>query len=166
MEIPKRRQIRLPDYDYSAPGAYFVTVCTLDRRCILSTVRRGDPCGRPSVELSVYGTIVEHSLRQTAELYGVSIVQTVVMPNHIHFICVIEEPLATARAKGAPTLGRIVGAIKSTSANYCRKEGLSGKLWQRGYYEHVIRNEKDYLEISQYIENNPARWIEDRYYQI
>ena len=163
LELPKRKQIRLPDYDYSTPGAYFVTVCTQDRRCILSSVRRGDPCGRPSVELSAYGTVIEPAMRQTAELYDIQIGHCVVMPNHIHFICVIEEPRAATRA--APTIGQIVGAIKSISANRCREAGLSGKLWQRGYYEHVIRNEKDYLEICAYIENNPARWAEDRYYQ-
>ena len=70
-----------------------------------------------------------------------------------------------AATRAAPTIGQIVGAIKSISANRCREAGLSGKLWQRGYYEHVIRNEKDYLEICAYIENNPARWAVDRYYQ-
>ena len=55
VEMSKRKQSRLPDYDYSSPGAYFVTVCTLGRRCILSDIRRGDPCGRPSLILTEYG---------------------------------------------------------------------------------------------------------------
>ena len=84
------------------------------------------------------------------------------MPNHVHFICTITQLRATARV--APTLGRIVGAVKSLAANQCRAAGLSGTLWQRGYYEHVIRNEGDYREIWEYIVNNPARWAEDRYY--
>ncbi len=85
------------------------------------------------------------------------------MPNHIHFICTIDQPRATARV--APTLGRIVGALKSLSANLCREAGLNGQLWQRSYHEHVVRNEKDYLEIWDYIDTNPAKWVEDRYYE-
>lgn len=162
MDLPNRKQIRLPEYDYSAPGAYFVTICTHDRRCILSDIRRGDPCGRPSPVLTEYGEIVEQCVKQTEKLYGVQIEPYVIMPNHIHFICIIEHARATARV--APTLGRIVGALKSLAANQCRKAGLNGSLWQRGYYEHVIRNENDHREIWQYIDENPARWAEDRYF--
>ena len=162
MEPPKRKQNRLSAYDYSAPGAYFVTVCTADRRRILSGIRRGDPCGRPSPILTGYGEIVEQCLKQAENLYAVRFESYVIMPNHIHFICVINQPRATARV--APTLGHVVGALKSLSANRCRENGLKGKLWQRGYYEHVIRNEKDYQEIWNYIDTNPARWAEDRYY--
>ena len=162
MELPKRKQIRLQKYDYSAPGAYFVTICTADRRCILSDIRRGDPCGRPSPILTRYGEIVEQCLRQTENLYAVRFEPYVIMPNHIHFICVIDQPRATTRV--APTLGNIVGALKSLSANCCRENSLKGKLWQRGYHEHVIRNEQDYQEIWNYIDANPARWAEDQYH--
>lgn len=162
MDLPKRKQIRLPEYDYSGPGAYSVTICTEDRRCILSEIRRGDPRGRPSLILSEYGKIVEQSMKQAESLYAVRLEPYVIMPNHIHFICTIEETRTTARV--APTLGRIVGALKSLSANQCRKKGMTGKLWQRSYYEHIIRNEQDYREIWAYIENNPAKWAEDRYY--
>lgn len=87
---------------------------------------------------------------------------SVVMPNHVHFICCLKEMRATARV--APTLGRIVGAYKSLAANECRKAGLTGQLWQRGYYEHIIRNEADYREIWRYIDGNPGKWAEDRYF--
>ena len=162
MDLPKRKQIRLPDYDYSAPGAYFVTVCTQDRRFILSSVRRGDPCGRPSLLLTKYGEIVEQCLEQTEVSLGFSLKPHVIMPNHIHFVCTIDQARATTRV--APTLGRIVGALKSLSANRCRETGLNGKLWQRGYHEHIIRNEDDLRQILECIENNPAKWAEDRYY--
>ena len=163
MELPKRKAIRLPEYDYSSPGAYFVTICTHDRRCILSTIRRGDPCGRPLLDLTGYGSIVERCLRQTAHLYRITLDPYVIMPNHVHFICTIDEQRATARV--APTLGRIVGAFKSLAANQCREAGLSGKLWQRSFHEHVVRNENDYREIWNYIDGNPAKWAEDRYYE-
>ena len=99
MDFPKRKQVRLAAYDYSAPGAYFVTVCTQNRRCILSEIRRGDPCGRPSLTFSPYGEIVAACIKHAAELYGVQINPFVIMPNHIHFICTIDSPRATARAE-------------------------------------------------------------------
>ena len=162
IEHPKRKQIRLSEYDYSTSGAYFVTICTEGRRCILSSVRRGDPGGRPAVEYTQYGEIAESCFAAVKELYDISFDTYVIMPNHIHFICSLGVPRATTRV--APTLGRVVGAYKSLAANGCRKAGLQGKLWQRSYYEHIIRNEKDYREIREYIENNPAQWAEDRYY--
>ena len=162
-DLPDRKSLRLPKYDYRLPGAYFVTICTQDRRCILSDIRRGDPCGRPELRLTSYGAIAESTLSRLETEYGVSIDASVVMPNHVHFICRIAEDRATTRV--APTLGRIVGAYKSIVANDYRKAGLTGKLWQRGYYEHVIRGDADYRDIYLYIEGNPSKWAEDRYYQ-
>ena len=163
MTEPQRKSLRLPEYDYGSPGAYFVTICTKDRRCLLSSVRRGDPCGRPLLSLSPYGSIVEQCIKRTEALYAVKLDPYAIMPNHVHFICTIDQARATARV--APTLGRIVGALKSLAANRCRTAGLDGTLWQRGYYEHVIRSEKDYLEIRTYIDQNPAKWAEDPYYE-
>ena len=105
---------------------------------------------------------MERCIKQTEELYGVRLDPYVIMPNHIHFICTIDQPRATTRV--APTLGRIVGALKSLSANRCREKGLLGKLWQRGYHEHVIRNEHDYLEVWNYIDTNPLKWADDEYH--
>lgn len=162
MEYPQRKRIRLTQYDYSTPGAYFVTVCTQERRCILSSVRRGDSLDRPSVVFSPYGRIVAQCFERVENLYAVQFDIFVVMPNHIHFLCRLTGERATASF--APTLGRVVGALKSLSANQCQEAGLQGKLWQRGYYEHVVRNDTDYREIWNYIDTNPARWQEDRFY--
>ena len=162
MSIPQRKTIRLQTYDYSTPGAYFVTICTQGRRQILSSICRGDPCGRPQADLTPYGQIVEKCFGEAADLYGVDFDIYVIMPNHIHFICRLPDERATARV--APTLGRIVGALKSISANRCREAGLAGRLWQRSYHDHVIRGEEDFREIWNYIDTNPARWAEDRYY--
>lgn len=148
MDLPKHKQIRLTNFDYSNPGAYFVTVCTANRRCILSEICRGDPCGRPDLTLTEYGEIVAYCLKQTEKLYAVQIAPYVIMPNHIHFICMIGRERATARV--APTLGRVVGAIKSYSANGCREAGLKGPLWQRGYHEHVVRGEKESRDLEFY----------------
>ena len=160
--LPSRKAVRLPTYDYSSPGAYFVTICTKDRRCAFSSIRRGDPCGRPDLRLLPCGKKAEQAFEAVERLYGVAFDIYVVMPNHVHFICRIEDKRATPRV--APTLGRIVGAYKSIVANNCRKAGLNATLWQRNYHEHVIRNDVDYREIWNYIDGNPSKWAEDRYY--
>ena len=162
MDLPIRKPVRLKEYDYSSPGAYFITVCTHEKRCILSSVRRGDPCGRPELILNEFGLIVRQSLLETEKLYHVRLSPYVIMPNHIHFICVIDQERATARV--APTVGRVVGAVKSLSSNRCRAAGLNGGLWQRSYYDHIVRNEEDYRQIADYIKTNPARWSEDRFH--
>ena len=176
MDQPKRKQIRLADYDYSSPGSYFVTICTKDRRNILSDIAVGaDALGGPCLTLTEIGQIVERYILSTGNIAGLSVDQYVIMPNHIHLLLQIGETNAaseggpprasaptgkngTSRAS-APTLFDAVGALKRLVN---REAGRN--IWQRGYYEHVIRNEHDYREIWEYIENNPAKWAEDRYY--
>ena len=162
MSLPVRKETRLKNYDYSTPGSYFITICTHQKRSILSTVCRGDPCGRPRANLTSNGEIVVRCLQKTEALYHIELTPYVIMPNHVHFICTLSPQRATARV--APTVGRVVGALKSISANLCREAGLQSKLWQRSYYEHIIRNDTDYREIAEYIANNPARWAEDRFH--
>ena len=176
MDLPKRKQIRLADYDYSSPGAYFVTICTKDRRNILSNIAVGaDALGGPCLTLTEIGQIVERYILSTGNIAGLSVDQYVIMPNHIHLLLQIGEtdaaseggPLRASAPTGkngtsrapAPTLSDAVGALKRLVN---REAGRN--IWQRGYYEHVIRNEHDYREIWEYIENNPAKWAEDRYY--
>ena len=173
MELPKRKQIRLPDYDYSAPGAYFVTVCTQDRRCILSDISVGALHEAPavSVRLTQIGQIVDETIRSLPARYSkLAVDHYVVMPNHIHLLLRIEADRALReaplRADGTRSLlAKAVGYLKMNSSKRIHERHPELQLWQRGYYEHVIRNEKDHLEICEYMENNPARWVEDRYYQ-
>ncbi len=161
MQGPVRKPLRLPQFDYGRFGRYFVTICTRERRKLLSEIRRGDPCGRPQVELSVYGRLAESCFSRVEALYPVRFEKWVLMPNHVHVLLQLEPERATARV--APTLGRVVGAYKSLAANACRTAGLSGGLWQRGYHDHVIRGEADYREIWSYIDTNPDKWAEDPY---
>lgn len=162
MVLPKRKQIRLPDYDYSAPGAYFVTICTSDRRCILSDIVVGDGVlDVPNVRLSPYGKIVAETLREIEETYAwLSLDRCVIMPNHIHLLLRIEDrgPSRTP----APTNSRLAALI-STMKRFTNKR-CGAQLWQRSYHEHVIRGEEDYRQIWEYIDTNPAKWAEDRYY--
>lgn len=164
--LPRRKAVRLANYDYAQNGAYFVTICAAEKYPLFGVVRRGDPCGRPpvspSVQLTPLGQIAQDLLISLDTLCPVSVPCFIVMPNHIHAILVLEQQ-ATARV--APTLGQVVGAYKSRVAHQwlavCKKRGVvMGKIWQRGYYEHVIRNPDDFDQIAAYIQGNPARWAD------
>ena len=176
--LAKRKNIRLKDYAYSSNGAYFITVCTENRNVVLSEIRRGDPCGRPSVILTKTGEIAEKTFSVIVELFDISIDKYVIMPNHIHFMFTKNDSIekrATVRLANktlgqAPTVGRVVGAYKSIIVGewlkICKQNNeIMGRLWQRNYYEHIIRDENDYLTKWNYIDTNPERWEEDEYYK-
>ena len=160
MEYPKRKQNRIPEYDYSAPGAYFVTICTQGRRQILSNITVGAAISRPPEEnLTAYGEIVDLAINHITTIYpGVSVDKYVIMPNHVHMIlriCSGED----GRQVAAPTVSAVVGQMKRWIS---LQAGTA--LWQKSFHDHVIRNEEDFREIWEYIDTNPARWAEDRYY--
>ena len=160
MEPPKRKQIRLSDYDYSAPGAYFVTICTADRRRILSDIAVGAAISRPpEVSLTRYGEIVDKAIRNIPRVYPVlSVEKYVIMPNHMHMILRIHAD-ESGRLIAAPTVSQVIGQMKRWAS---KEAGIL--LWQKSFHEHVIRGEEDFREIWRYIGENPAKWAQDRYY--
>ena len=162
MDLPKRKQIRLSEDDYSTPGAYFVTICTQDRRCILSEIVVGDGVlDVPNVRLSPYGEIVAETLREIEKTYSwLSLDRYVIMPNHIHLLLRIGDngPSRTP-APTNETLPKLISTFKRFTNRKCGVQ-----LWQRSFHEHVIRNENDYREIWEYVDTNPARWAYDRYF--
>ena len=172
MDLPKRKQIRLREYDYSAPGAYFVTICTHERRCILSDIAVGALHEAPaiSVRLTQLGQIVDETIRSLLERYSdLTVDQYVVMPNHIHLLLRIKAERALREAplreNGTRSLlAKAVGYLKMNSSKRIREIKPEMQVWQRSYHEHVIRNEDDYRQIWEYIDTNPAKWEEDRYY--
>jgi len=166
LELPKRKNPRLDQYDYTQNGAYFVTICLKPRLPRFDVVRRGDPCGRPPVspyvELTDLGHVAEATFAYLETQYPVSIPVFQVMPDHVHAIVVLEQR-ATARV--APTLGQIIGGYKSKVYTQClalckEKNITLGPLWQRGYYEHVIRNQDDFDAAADYISTNPTRTVD------
>ena len=156
MELPKRKPNRLPDYDYSSPSAYFITICTKQRKNILGSVGATD--GRPhEISLSPCGKIVDSCIKNIPEYYPViSLDQYVVMPNHIHLLLQIHSG-PDGRPVVAPTMSQVVNQLKGAAS---KKAGFS--LWQKGFHDHVIRGDADYLEIWNYIQNNPATWEKDK----
>jgi len=165
-EQPGRRSIRLRGYDYSQAGLYFLTICAWKRQCLLGAIKNGEMLRN---ELGEIVWRVRHSL--PARFASVSLDECVAMPNHLHGIIVlVKAGIAPPRgaASSAPTpqalaLGRIVRAFKSLSAaEVNRKLGRSGvPVWQRNYYEHIIRRGEDLDDGRRYIAENATRWAED-----
>lgn len=162
-ERPTRKRARLKGYDYSRPGWYFVTVCTLNRaRCLCAIAKTDASIDRvgaavlsgPQVEFSAYGKVVDRVSSQmpTVEKY-------MIMPDHVHIMFRIPEPQDGPMGTSAPTLPGLVGYWKRKITRQC---GVS--LWQRTYHDHIVRDEADYQRVWSYIETNPAKWEEDLYY--
>ncbi len=183
-KIHHRRSIRLKGYDYSQAGLYFITICCENRICRFGNVVNDEMILNEFGEIAYneWGNLATRFTNFELDVYQI-------MPNHMHGIIVLNTVGATlaiaqndnaqnvvvddgnmgAGASPAPTIGDIVGAYKSLVANGCleiyklRNETM-GKLWQRNYHEHIIRNEQSYQTISNYIINNPIKWNEDKFY--
>lgn len=162
MELPKRKNIRLPNFDYGNDGAYFITICTKDRKRILSNIV-GDEI--PKVRLTKLGEIVKGSILDIEAHYkNVKVDKYIIMPDHIHMIVCIN---LNGTDKSVPydikyDLPNVVGKFKaSVTRNVGKAFMLSEKanIWQSRYYDHIIRNQTDYNEIWEYIDNNPRKWL-------
>jgi len=162
-DLRNRRSVRLKEYDYSQPGAYFVTICTYDRNCFFGKVVN------ERLILSAVGSKARIFFRGIAEHFNnVALDEYIVMPNHLHGIIVIQdvgvqnfEPLQRHNAFQhviPKSLGSIIRAYKSTLTRWCRSNGHGYFKWQRNYYEHIIRDEDDLNKIREYIQNNPLEW--------
>ena len=170
-----RRSIRLKTYDYSEPGGYFVTLCTQGWKCLFGTVVE------EQMRVNEYGDIVHTCWGAIPRRYHHVMLDTfVVMPNHMHGILIITDPSIAADTVGAGssrpydandkpshphTLGQMIAYFKyqSTKQINARRGTPGTKVWQRNYWERVMRNNKELDRIRQYIEENPVRWHWDRY---
>lgn len=173
-ERHNRRSIRLQGYDYSAAGAYFVTVCVKNRECLFGEIVDAE------MRLNDAGRIVHDTWFALPDHYtGVETETFVVMPNHVHGIIVLNDcdvraddidvgagfkPAHTTTTKRRHGLSEIVRGLKTFSARHINalRQTPGIALWQRNYYEHIIRNEDSLDRIRAYIADNPARWACDR----
>ena len=153
MDLPQRKRLRLAQFDYASHGYYFITICTKGKqKLFLDSVGNGHA-------RSAAGMIAERNLLAIpAHFPHVRNDKHVIMPNHIHTILVIEDA-KTERACPFPTLSTVIGSYKSSVS-----KDVGFPVWQKSFYDHVIRNETDYQMIWQYIETNPAKWEQDRFY--
>jgi REP element-mobilizing transposase RayT len=165
----RRRSLRLRGYDYSQVGAYFVTMCTQGRHCLFGEAD-GD-----SMRLNDAGRMLADLwLDIPSRTPDVALDSFVVMPNHVQGVVVLPDHRGRTKAgpvgeNAVPALGSVVGAFKSAATlEYIRGVRTRGwppfrsRLWQRNYYEHVIRDETSLDGIRRYIAENPARWAFDK----
>lgn len=178
-EFPQRRSIRLKGYDYSQAGLYFITICCQDRICRFGHIEN------KKMIMNEFGQIAFNEwLKLTDRFPNFELDVFQIMPNHMHgIIALVGATLAVdqinpdsqndgdyrAGVNPTPTVGDIVGAYKSLVANGCLvnyklKNKTMGKLWQRNYFEHIIRTEQSYQNISNYIITNPKKWATDKFY--
>lgn len=164
--LPQRKHPRLKNKSYSAPGMYFVTICTDNRRRLLSRIEKGEE-GRAAVVLTEVGKIAEEQLLGLEQRFPTVVVKKhVIMPNHIHFVLLLKGDEA-AGASPRPTVMDAVCAFKSLTTRVCKENkriDADEKMFQTSFYEHIIRNREDYLEIARYIAGNPGRWKDDPLY--
>jgi len=171
-ELPKRKIIRLQEYDYSSKGCYFITICSQQRMNLFGEIPVGQglcPC-----RLSNIGEIINHEIKQLSPRFpNITIDKYVIMPNHVHLLMIIQNVSQEQEIERqgqspcpTPTIGDVIGALKSISTKKAneRDDTRGRKVWQFRYHDHVIRDEEDYRQIWQYIDENPAKWTIDRYY--
>ena len=145
-DLPRRKRNRLEGYDYSQNGAYFITVCTRDKAPLLGRVIACSAQNTAYVSLTPLGLATERVLTRLSDVE-----KYVIMPNHVHMLLLLEEE--------KHAVPRIMRYWKSMIT---REIGKS--IWQRSYYDHTIRDQREYDLIWEYIETNPLRWALDRYY--
>ena len=154
---PKRKPIRMKGYDYSTSGAYFITVCAVNREKIFWSDRRGELCSPANVPLSDIGTIVDNEIQKLNTVYdSVCVDKYCIMPDHIHMILTIDTD-ENGRTQFAPTISRVIKQFKGSITKQ-----IGRPIWQKSFYDHGIRNQLDYDEIWQYIENNPLKYALNR----
>ena len=152
MYFQKRKETRIPNYNYGSYNYYFVTICAHNKKCIF---------GQPNALNSV-GKTAEQYLKNISKIYPQVIVDKfVVMPNHIHMILIMGKNISE---KNLPDLTRVVGQFKMAVTKEVHKVRPDLVVWQRSFHDHIIRNQHSYEKIWNYIDGNPAKWEEDCFY--
>ena len=186
-QFPQRKRTRWEGFDYNSAGAYFITICTQNRRQLLSHIVGGDVldapdsvggdvldapqivggdvmpqmANAPTVELFFHGIIADKYINQLSDFYSyMEIGHYVIMPNHIHMILIVyDHENIESSAKQHTPISRFISTFK----RFCNKE-YGEDIWQRGFMDHIIRNREDYQKHVKYIYENPARWYFDELY--
>ena len=164
-EFKNRKHTRLQMVDYSNAGVYFITICTQNRKCILSRIVGTGVLDGPSIEMLPYGKIADKYINELNEFYdNISVKSYVIMPNHIHILLYVKQSANGPSGTPVPTKqNSIVAKFISTFKRFCNKE-YGKNIWQYRSYDHIIRNREDYEEHLRYIAENPLRWHCDELY--
>ncbi len=162
-EYAKRKSPRLQGFDYNSVAAYFITICTQNRRCVLSHIVGTGVCDCPQVKLTKYGEIAEKYIKQLDDFYNhISVESYVIMPNHIHILLFVKES-GQSRTPVPTRANSAFSQFVSTFKRFCNKE-YGENIWQARSNDHIIRNRQDYEEHLRYIYENPIRWYYDELY--
>ena len=186
MELPQRKKNRLNGYDYGRSGKYFITVCTSNRICYLGDIITDDKNKNCKTALSDYGEIADNYIKYIDGYECVAVDNYVIMPNHIHLILTIKNvgdgALDVPKNKNNDVQMNINNDVLKNNTNDIPKTGKrqnetipkivsvfkrlvnkeTGRdIWQRSYYDRIIRNEKEYEKINDYINHNPETWAND-----
>lgn len=159
----QRKPNRLKNYDYSQNGCYFITICTKDKKCVLSHIKNStDPFNTFAKEIikTKNGNEFEKALAFTVKKYNVTLDNYIIMPNHVHILLTFEnDSSAYFGGRGNPPLQKMIGEIKSYTTKIYRKNENDNSLilWQRSFYDHIIRNETDFQNAWNYIEYNALK---------
>ena len=152
IDLPKRRPVRIAGYDYSAAGAYFITVCTANREKIFWSDGRGELRSPADIPLSDVGIIVDNEMQKLNTVYdAVRVDKYCIMPDHIHMILRIDTD-ENGRTQFAPTISRVIKQFKGAITKQ-----IGRPIWQKSFIDRVIRNDEGYRAVWEYIENNPVK---------
>lgn len=172
IDLPERKSIRLKNYDYSQNGLYFLTVCTYDKANLFGQIVGAiheSPALTYQINLNENGIILKSFIKQLSLRYSeLKVDKYIIMPNHVHLILEInnERAIHESPLQRRSLISKSIGYLK---INVSKKiNALNGKdivIWQRSYHDHIIRNEKEYQKVWQYIDENPLKWNEDKYYR-
>lgn len=154
--FPNRQSIRLKEFDYTQPGAYFITICTVNRECMFGTIANG------IVQLNHAGIKIRDCWLWLEQQYPrIKLDEFVIMPDHLHGIISIQNNcMGNSRIAHIKSIGRIIGAFKTVSSKQINQlRQTPGKMvWQRNYWERIIQTENEFNAVRQYIRNNPEKW--------
>ena len=153
-KLPKRKTIRIKDYDYSNPGAYFITICTAKREMLFWNNVGADIIRPQNIQLSRIGKIAEQGILQIETHYeNVFVDKYCIMPDHVHLILQIKAN-ENGQKLSNTTIPTIIGSLKRWVSKQVGKP-----LWQKSFFDHGLRNQQDYDEIWKYIDDNPLKYI-------
>ena len=177
LKIHHRTSIRLRGHDYTQAGEYYVTLCVKDRECLLGEIVQNH------VKLSRIGEIAKKCWEEIPKHFpNAGLDEYVIMPNHIHGVIILDNPVGTRLTVGIEhavgtrhavsqherfgkpicgSLSTIIRSFKSAASNRIHSEGYSAFAWQSRFYEHIIRNGRDLDRIRKYILDNPCNWTKD-----
>ena len=164
MNLPNRKSPRLKGYDYNKNGAYFITLCTDGRRLLLSEITGLTPSDI-KLRLTPYGKIVEQVIEILPKEFGISLDAYVIMPNHIHLLfMMLQQTENHTLTEKRSYLSKIVGYLKMNVTKEIHRINQNEIVWQCSYHDKIVRDEKQYLRIWNYIHENPLIWQFDCYH--